>query len=175
MDSKKEFKHSCSDIEKYHFFDNKVFVVWEWIDDVEESSSETSDDLSARSSPELISDYSQPTVEHSPTAHTDDTSDLVPASNDSVPAITHSVLFNFKCIGADKERNYQEVLYTAVKKHGDGINISFKLRPEPNNKYDSKAIALCVKLTAAGRGLDMLSVKLLMRSIQLSGTKKYLK
>ena len=97
------------------------------------------DDLSARSSPELISDYSQPTVEHSPTVHTDDTSNednLVPAA---VPAITHSVLF--KCIGADKERNYQEVLYTAAKKHGKGINVPVKLQPEPNNKYDSKAIA----------------------------------
>ena len=109
---------------------------WEWIeDDVEESSSEVSDDLSARSSPELFSDYSQPTVEHSPTAHTEDTSN----EDDLVPAITHSVLF--KCIGADKERNYQEVLFTAAKKHGEGINVPVKLQPEPSNKYDSKAIA----------------------------------
>ena len=106
MDSKKEFKHSCSDIEKYHFFDNKVFVVWEWIDDVEESSSETSDDLSARSSPELISDYSQPAVEHSPTANTDETSDLVPARDDSVPAITHSVLFALELIKRGITKKY---------------------------------------------------------------------
>ena len=109
---------------------------WEWIeDDVEESSSEVADDLSARSSPELFSDYSQPTVEHSPTAHTEDTSN----EDDLVPAITHSVLF--KCIGADKERKYQEVLFTAAKKHGEGINVPVKLQPEPSNKYDSKAIA----------------------------------
>jgi len=132
----KEFKRSCSNIDRYHFFDNKAFVLWEWDwvedDEVEDSISEASNVLSARSSPELISDYD---AGHSPQALPDDTSE----DDDAIPAITHSVLF--KCIGADKERNYQEVLCSAAQKHGKGINVPVKLQPEPNNKYDNKAIA----------------------------------
>ena len=108
---------------------------WDWVEDdiVDDSSSGTSNNLSARSSPELTtSDSPPPTADDS---LLDDTSD----DDDSVPAITHTVLF--KCIGADKEKIYQDVLYMVAKKHGEGINVPVKLQPEPNNKYDNKAVA----------------------------------
>ena len=32
-------------------------------------------------------------------------------------------------------------MYLAAKKHDEGINVPVKLEPEPNNKYDNKAVA----------------------------------
>ena len=52
----------------------------------------------------------------------------------------------FKCIGAQKERHYQEVLSLANRKIKEGINIPVKIEAEPYNQYDSKAIAFMCKL-----------------------------
>ena len=58
---------------------------------------------------------------------------------DDIPAITHSVVF--KCIGCTKELRYQELLALASQKINKGETVPVKLEREPNNPYDSNAIA----------------------------------
>ena len=64
--------------------------------------------------------------------------------DDSVPAITHSVIF--KCIGAHKEIHYQEILAAANRKLEKGTKVPVKLDPEPQNKYDNRAIAFVCQI-----------------------------
>ena len=62
------------------------------------------------------------------------------SSDDDVPAITYSVVF--KCIGSHKELHYQEVLSQANKRIREGLIVPVKLQLEPNNQFDSRAIAI---------------------------------
>lgn len=55
---------------------------------------------------------------------------------------THTVVF--KCIGTTKERGYQDTLRLISKLPLDDTVV--KLRPEPDNPYDSKAIAFVVNV-----------------------------
>ena len=59
---------------------------------------------------------------------------------------THSVVF--KCIGAAKERRPQEVLAEASYKIQKGETVEVRLRPEPSNPKDSRAIAFECKINA---------------------------
>ena len=74
-------------------------------------------------------------------------------SSDEVPAITHTVVF--QCIGVTKEKKkYQDTLKYAKKRlDDDGVKLPVKLRPEPDSKWDSKAIA---KIIWVGKELAML-------------------
>ena len=112
---------------------NKVFVIWNWtwLVAVDIESSESEDNVSE-------SDGG-----HSVMENTDDNED--DPDDDSIPAITHAVVF--KCIGCNKEKRYQELLALAKKKSArDDVNIPVKLQPEPNNPIDSKAIAFMCKV-----------------------------
>ena len=57
----------------------------------------------------------------------------------NIPEITHSVIF--KCIGAHKEIEYQEMLALASKNIDNGKNVSVKIKPEPDNPYVNRAVA----------------------------------
>ena len=118
-----EFSRSAIDVSNYQFFGgDKVFVLWNWFW-VEVSSATPSVTSSPCSSP-----CSSPPP--------DDSS----SSSDEIPAITHAVVF--KCIGVTKEKKYQDTLQYAKKRlDDDGIKLPVKLQPEPENKWDSKAIA----------------------------------
>ena len=61
---------------------------------------------------------------------------------DTLKQQTHTVVF--KCIGTTKERGYQEAL--RLISHLPLEDTIVKLRPEPENPYDSKAIAFVVNL-----------------------------
>ena len=61
------------------------------------------------------------------------------SDDDSIPAITHSVIF--KCMGVTKEKRYQDIPKYAKQQLDNGIRLPLKLQLEPDNKYDSKAIA----------------------------------
>jgi len=80
---------------------NQVFITWKWtwLESVDIPCSDTEDNLS-------VSDNGQPDVE-SPDSSDDE-------SDDSIPTITHSVIF--KCIGCNKEQRYQELLALAKRK-----------------------------------------------------------
>ena len=58
--------------------------------------------------------------------------------DDSVPEITHSVIF--KCIGVHKEIEYQDTLALASRNRNDGKTVSVKLKPEPDNPYDTNTV-----------------------------------
>ena len=47
----------------------------------------------------------------------------------------------FKCIGSNKDTNSQEVLRQVAQKRENGDVVEVKLRPEPTNPVDSRAIA----------------------------------
>ena len=55
------------------------------------------------------------------------------------PVITHSVVF--KCIGSTKEPNYQGTLALANARIRAGERVPVRLKKEPNNPKDAKAIA----------------------------------
>ena len=50
----------------------------------------------------------------------------------------------FKCVGTMKERRYQEILKQVSQLPMEDVRV--KLQPEPDNPYDSKAIAFVVNL-----------------------------
>lgn len=58
---------------------------------------------------------------------------------DICPQVTHTV--TFKCMGTTKENKYQENLARVSQLRNQGINVTCRVRPEPNNPFDSKAIA----------------------------------
>ena len=99
-----------------------VFVVWEW--------KFLTFPQSQPSSPLLASQA----VQEPP----------IPSSNiDSASAekelVKHTV--RFKCIGASKERRYQETLAEVAHLLRSGTTVDVGLFPEPNNPVDAKAIA----------------------------------
>ena len=79
------------------------------------------------------------------------TSDQSPRQESPVPSsasedepeidrsITHAVVF--KCIGSNKDTNSQEVLRQVAQKRENGDVVEVKLRPQPTNPVDSRAIA----------------------------------
>ena len=52
----------------------------------------------------------------------------------------------FKCIGASRELYSQEALAAAKQKLEKGEAVTVRILPEPNNPYDSNAIALQCKV-----------------------------
>ena len=68
---------------------------------------------------------------------------------DTIPEITHTTVV-FKCIDAHKERQYQETLALASRKLKENSKVQVKLQPEPDNRYNSKAIAFLCKIDDSG-------------------------
>ena len=60
-------------------------------------------------------------------------------TEEDVPAIIHFVVF--KCIGFTRYFCYQKLLALASQKMKKGKVVPMKLEKEPNNPYDSNAIA----------------------------------
>jgi len=58
---------------------------------------------------------------------------------EEVPTITQSVIF--KCIGAHKERQYQDTLAIVNNEITKGIAVPMRLQPESVNPVDSNSIA----------------------------------
>ncbi|XP_065894132.1 uncharacterized protein [Dysidea avara] len=115
-----EFSRSV-DITPYKFYNgHEVFVLWKWtwLDDTVTSDSDPS-----------LSPCLSPTADISSNTEEDD----------SVPEITHSVVF--KCIGVHKDMEYQDTLALASRNKNDGKTVSVKLKPEPDNPHDTNAVA----------------------------------
>ena len=64
--------------------------------------------------------------------------------DDSVPEITHSVIF--KCISVHKEMEYQDTLALVSRNRNDGKTVSAQLKPEPENPYDTNAVAFVCQM-----------------------------
>lgn len=75
--------------------------------------------------------------------HKQSDSDKDSASDcDSDTEVTHTLIF--KCIGTTKEHMYQETLRLISQLPVEDVDVT--LKPEPDNPYDSKAIAFIVNL-----------------------------
>ena len=101
---------------------------WEW---EEEASSDLEEDVDSR---EQYNPYIRSDSENS-----DDES-----ISFSLPTQTHTV--TFKCIGSTHDNNAQECLSKVSKVLREGGKVQTKMTPEPNNQYDSKAIAFFCKI-----------------------------
>lgn len=109
-----------------------VFVIWTW--DWMEPSDDDSDSTreSAVNSPELFSNADDE-------IHTEETETI-----DKNPILTHTV--TFKCIGSSRDPDCQECLAKAANIIRCGEHVDVKLRPEPTNEYDAKAIEFIIRL-----------------------------
>ena len=68
----------------------------------------------------------------------------VPSSeSEDEPVIDRSIIHAvvFKCIGSNKDSNSQEVLCQVAQRRENGDVVKVKLRPQPTNPVDSRAIA----------------------------------
>ena len=111
---------TCVDIEGYHLFrGSQVFVLWNWVW-LEDSRSPT---------PESICDPANNLLSPGISSTSDEDEE------DTITEITHTVVF--KCIGAHKERQYQETLALASRKLKENSKVQVKLQPEPDNRYSS--------------------------------------
>ena len=113
-----------------------MFILWNWIW-LEDSRSPT---------PESICDPASDPANNSLSPDINTTSDE--DEENTIPEITHTVVF--KCIGAHKKRQYQETLALASRKLKENSTVQVKLQPEPDNRYDSKAIAFLCKIDNSG-------------------------
>lgn len=112
------------DVDSYQLYKNDyAFVLWNWVWVDELSSDEDSDDdVESHKQDEEFSPDDEPSE-----------------PDDSLPEITHSVIF--KCMGTTKESRYQELLELAKKKMAKGICVPVKIQKEPTNPVDARAIA----------------------------------
>ena len=126
-----EFKKSVN-IEGLAILPLGVLVVWDWewnsIEQCSGDEEESDSDERSHYNPHMNSDESDTDEEQLPTTPTD----------------THVV--RFKCMGTLYEQSRQTALEKAAKLMHQGTSVPVKLVPEPDNKYDSKAIAFHCEL-----------------------------
>ena len=130
----KEFERSSIDLER-PLLQDKVFILWKWESDLDRRQDYTMADVySTRESPNKTDDdnkdekkYKEPSVDNSSHAHG-----------------THTI--TFKCMGTTKDNRYQFTLAEASHKLNNGSYVAVRLREEPDNPKDSKAIAFDCQL-----------------------------
>ena len=104
-----------------------MFALWEWdwVEDLmEDSSSTTPDNL--------------PVVEDPSSATPDDLpiGSQQPSASNSPQQLLNDM----------SDWRYQEELCLAAKKRGEGTNVPLKLEPEPDNRYDNKAVTFMCRI-----------------------------
>lgn len=115
---------------------NNVCVGWRWQWDVSDYDTkkledhDTGSELETETQHEDFSEESEGDTEQE-SARDDDMF--------SSSLVTHTVMFN--CIGVKKENAYQDALIEANGLLLSGEDVPVRLTPEPNNPYDSEAIA----------------------------------
>ena len=117
-----------------HLVPQGVLVVWEW----EWQDDDTDIDHISESSAEDVGH-----CHHNPHIQSDPESDSEEETDFQLPSQTHTV--TFKCIGTTHDLNSQEVLRSVNTLLGSG-EVPVKIVPEPDNQYDSKAIAFQCKV-----------------------------
>ena len=97
-----------------------LLIIWAW--------SDTMDD-----------EHAQNDQDHSSSC-TDGSSTETDLSDECVQSREISVV-NFKCIGVTRDVSYQETLKNAFLATKEGKTVCVRLTPEPDNPYDSHAVA----------------------------------
>jgi len=106
-----------------------VVMNWEWLDEDEESELSTNRTH--------VSESSLEDTHYNPCLKSDD--------DDETDAEIPIPCMTFKCIGAVRDPSSQDSLEKARDMLKDGKCVEVRINPEPNNQYDSKAIAFqCV-------------------------------
>lgn len=117
-----EFNRSVTVDPEKIFCDGMVFVIWKWTWEDSPEQNESSSGVSS-----VIS------VNNNDSDHSSDNDECAST------LVTHSLIF--KCIGATKSVQSQEVLSEAAQKLKRRENVLVRLRREPTNSKDSRAIA----------------------------------
>ena len=128
----------CVNLDGLKLTPQGVFIVWDWewsdseseVDEDEHVGSCSSAEENASVNPYLLSD--------SESTHEEDENSF------ELPEVTHSVVF--KCIGSTHHPESQDALSEAASLINAGTEVPVKLIKEPNNQYDSRAIAFHCKL-----------------------------
>ncbi len=113
-----------------------VIIIWEW------SWEELTDHT-------YTSDVSSSTGHNAVDANERQRNDYLLSSSDSDEDIPEAPLsssmkthiITFKCVGSVHDLNAQEALKQAADLLRKAVTVPLKFVPEPNNQYDSKAIA----------------------------------
>ena len=117
----------CIPVENDVLYGGKVFIIWKWTwEDAAEHNQSVLDDFDERDD----------------SSESDNNSQQEDAFQSTL--VTHSLIF--KCIGATKSHHYQEALAKAAEEFKEGGNIEVRVRKEPTNPKDARAIAFDCKL-----------------------------
>ena len=117
---------------------SKLLVIWkwEWFTGADELELESSSDNERN---DII------VIPETPLTQTSDSDiDTMEEASASLNHTTHTV--TFKCIGCHKEVRYQQALVRASQLRNNGEHVLCKFECEPNNPFDSQAIAFFCKL-----------------------------
>lgn len=120
------------------FIQDVAFVIWkwEWADECYERES----DAESRTSIEVIPETPPPPDSDEDDSDEDDEPSRCGAmALDVCLQVTHTV--TFKCIGTTKENKYQEYLARISQLCDRGTQVPCRVKVEPDNPFDSKAIA----------------------------------
>ena len=127
------------------FVEDVAFVIWkwDWLDEYDDDSSGTE----SRTSIEVISETPSPEnsdEEISDEEFYDEEASASTVAIDVQSQVTHTI--TFKCMGSAKEDRYQESLKQISELRNNEVEVLCRIKPEPNNPYDSKAIAFECKI-----------------------------
>lgn len=106
---------SAVDLHSLSLLPDGILIVWKWDYQIQQSYPENTNDKGEN-------DYNTSTTDGSEVTHT----------------------LTFKCIGSNKEQEYQDVLQSISQLPVGSVPV--KLCPEPNNPFDARAIAFVVIL-----------------------------
>jgi len=111
------------DISQFNFPSQDVVIIWDWIwmDEVDHIAETSSEDI------------------HEFTASVESDSGSEVYMNSPEPAVIHTI--TFKCIGYTQDKDSQKVLKETSVQLANQVAVEVRLQPEPENKFDSKAIA----------------------------------
>lgn len=129
-----------------------VFVGWRWDWDGSEDENsieyQESEDDQDQLNPAQNQSDSTDSSEESNSACGDSNSQASPDQFSS-SLMTHTVMF--KCIGVTRDQEFQDTLSSAHQLLRENTNVPVRLVPEPNNLFDSKAIAFECQLDSKWR------------------------
>lgn len=123
----------CVDISNLKLLPQGVLVVWEW--EWEDNNSSESDESTVGENVESIEQFN-------PNLPSD--SESSEDSSTVVPSQMHTV--TFKCVGSTYDADAQECLSKASKILRDGGTAEMKMAQEPNNQYNTRAVAFLCKI-----------------------------
>ena len=112
-----------------------VLVVWEWEWDDDDSSVDHVSESSCEE--EGNNDHNNPYLQ----SDTDSDSEQELEPDDAHHRLKQTHTVTFKCIGTTHDPTAQDTLRQASSKLKDGEEVPVQIVPEPENQYDSKAIA----------------------------------